>query len=248
MNDRKQRELRFLWLLPMLLMGVALACTHSRGGLLAAAGGGFAWFMIRYGRKRAIAVALAGMCLLPLIAGRQAEIDLSEGTAQSRIQLWSDGLAQIQSPNIAFGIGQGMYQEFAQLVAHNSYVHAYVELGFFGGTLFFGCFFFAALGLYRLDKIGEPLHHAELRRLHPYMAALTAGWGVGLLSLSRCYVAPTYMVVGVVGVYLQMAGLHLRPCRPLIVWNRRHLQKLVVGSGAALVCCMLFVRLFARWS
>ena len=33
----------------------------------------------------------------------------------------------------------------AGLVAHNSFVHAFVELGLFGGTFFFGCFFFTAL-------------------------------------------------------------------------------------------------------
>ena len=35
--------------------------------------------------------------------------------------------------------------DLAGLVAHNSFVHAYVELGFLGGTFFFGCFLFAGL-------------------------------------------------------------------------------------------------------
>ena len=35
-----------------------------------------------------------------------------------------------------FGIGESRFHEEIHKVAHNSYVHAYAEMGFFGGTVF----------------------------------------------------------------------------------------------------------------
>ena len=99
-----------------------------------------ALFYMRFGIAK---TALLGMVFMPLLlvvfAGRMTDISASEGTGQSRIQLWSDGLTYFQQAPL-FGIGMDAYTTISSHVAHNSYIHSYVELGMLGGTLFVGAF------------------------------------------------------------------------------------------------------------
>ncbi|MBL4884041.1 MAG: O-antigen ligase family protein [Planctomycetaceae bacterium] len=147
LTDRSWGSSRMVWLLPFPLLMLAMIDTHSRGGLIAAGAAMMAFFLVRYGRSFAISAAAMGVVAAPLVLGRMGNIDVSSGTGQQRIRLWSEGFTAIQSPRILFGIGEGMYEGLANYVAHNSYVHAFVELGVFGGTMFVGCFFFAAYGI-----------------------------------------------------------------------------------------------------
>lgn len=237
---------RSVWLFPLLWLMTGLFCTRSRGGLLALAGAIFAALVNRYGKKLGIAAAVCGALLLPLVAGRQGDIDLEDGTGQARIQLWREGFEAIKSPDLFFGIGHDMYKDLAGLVAHNSFVHAYVELGLFGGTLFFGCYFFAFWGLYRLSQLPHEQLHSELKRLRPYVAAVLTGWSVGLLSLSRCYVVPTFLVLGLAAAYLDLVGRQMQPARPLVWWDKRHVWRLSTASAGFLASLFVFVILFAN--
>ena len=143
--DKSWGWTRVVWLVPFPILIQALLDTHSRGGLIAAGAAMMAFMVMRYGRSVAIAMMGMGVLAAPLLLGRMANIDVSSGTGQQRIRLWSEGFSAIQSPKILFGIGEGMYEGLANYVAHNSYVHAFVELGLFGGTMFVGCFFFAGI-------------------------------------------------------------------------------------------------------
>ncbi len=69
-----------------------------------------------------------------------------------------------------------------------------------------------------------------------------------MASLSRCYVAPTYMVVGVCAAYLNLVGYHRKTPRPLQTLNWRGVQRWAACSAALLACCFLFVKVFARYS
>jgi hypothetical protein len=247
MADTMFGFLRWLWLMPMGVLMTGLICTRSRGGLLALGAGFLTYILLRFGRGWSVLAGAAGLILLPVIAGRQSEIDIEDGTGQERIQMWAEGLDAIKSPDILFGIGQGLYSDLAGLVAHNSYVHAYVELGFFGGTFFFGCFFFSALALFRVTDPELEFRHKELKRFAPYLAAILAGWGVGLFTLSRCYVVPTYMVIGMASSFIALAGPQLRPACWLVAWNQSHVQKLVVYSAGLLGFLYVFVKVFARF-
>lgn len=247
LNDRAFGFLRGLWLMPMGMLFTGLLFTRSRGGLLSLAAGLLTYVMLRFGRGWSILVGALGVLALPILAGRQSDIDLEDGTGQERIQMWAEGLDAIKSSDIFFGIGQGLYADLAGLVAHNSYVHAFVELGFFGGTFFFGLFFFSGLALYRVTDPQMKLRHPELKRFAPYLAAILAGWGVGLFTLSRCYVVPTYMVFGMVASFLALAGPRLNPGCWLVAWDRPHVQKLLMGSAGLLAFLYVFVKVFARF-
>ena len=250
-NDPVRSPLRFVWILSMIILAVGLIYTRSRGGLLTLGIAGMVFVLPKYGKKAAIACAIVGLAGLTVLAGRQGNIDLNSGTGHDRILLWREGLAAIKSANLFFGIGQGEYSDLAGLAAHNSFVHAFTELGLFGGTLFIGCFFFAGLGLFRLVRFqnacqGRPIfRNRELERYLPYACAILAAWCGGMMSLSRCYVVPTYMIVGVSAAYLNLAGASLARPMPLVYWNKQHLIWLTGVSISMLVAIAIFVRIFA---
>jgi hypothetical protein len=147
-----------------------------------------------------------------------------------------------------FGIGEGKYPDVAGLVAHNSYVHSFVELGFFGGTLFFGCFFLPAYTFFLMKRYRFRIEHPELRRMFPYIAAILAEWCMGMCSLSRCYVAPTYMVAGIAAAFINLVGFYRSHPRPLLRLSPKTMAPWLTCSAALLTGAYLFVRVFARWS
>jgi len=106
-------------------------------------------------------------------------------------------------------------------------------------------FFFSVLGLFRLNTPDWQIRHPKQARFLPYMAAMGAGWTVGLMSLSRCYTVSTLMLLGLDAAYLNLAGWNLRPRRLVIEWDRPHVQKLLVWSGCFFVALNIFVRVFA---
>ncbi|MEQ8852356.1 O-antigen ligase family protein [Gimesia sp.] len=250
-NDPVKSSFRFLWIVSMIILMIGLLDTRSRGGLLTLGIAGMVFVLPKYGKKAAIVCAVVGVAGLTVLAGRQGNIDLNSGTGHDRILLWREGISALKSANLFFGIGQGEYSDMAGLAAHNSYVHAFTELGLFGGTLFIGCFFFAALGLYRLVRFqnasrGKPImRNRELERYLPYACAILAAWCGGMMSLSRCYVVPTYMIVGVSAAYLNLAGASLARPTPIVYWNKQHQLWLIGISVGMLISIAIFVRIFA---
>ena len=247
LTDPRSGWLRLGWLIPMAILLLGMLDTGSRGGLLACGLAGLTLVSVRYGGRVAITAAVTAACLIPFAAGRQADISLEEGgTGQERIQLWRDGLQELKSPALLFGTGQGSYPDIAGLVAHNSFIHAYVELGLFGGTLFFGCFFFAGMQLYRMGRLTEPVLHPELMRLRPFMCALLAGWITSIMSLSRCYVVPTYLILGTVTAHLNLVWIYTESGEPLVIMNRGHAVRLSFASATAFTGLYLFTAIMAR--
>jgi hypothetical protein len=240
------------WIAFFALMGLALLLTQSRGGFLAAVAGGLTLATVRYGRIAAILTAAAALCSAPLLAGRLASMDLGDGTGRARIELWRDGLAEISSPAFVSGIGMNEYVERFGLVAHNSFVHAFVELGWFGGTMFFGGFFFCGLALMRRLRLAACVRagraapqEEESVRMAGYLLALLASWTIGLMSLSRCYVVPTYLVLGLITAYLAMRGAQTGWPRPLVAWDRPHAARLAAASTALLAFFFVVARTVA---
>ncbi len=247
LTDKSKAGVRYLWAIPIFLAGWALILTHSRGGLLGMGVAFTAWLATRYGGKVALGLAVLGAMAVPVALGRQGNIEISGGTGQQRIQLWADGLNQMKTSKALFGIGEGTYADIAGLVAHNSFIHAYVELGFFGGTFFFGCFFLPAWAFFLMKRHGLRIEDPELARLFPFIAAIVAGWSMGICSLSRCYAPPTYMIIGTAAAYLNLVGYYRHRPVPVLVFNHGLARHLAVCSFGFLMCCFVFVRLFVRY-
>ncbi len=237
MGDNRLGMFRLLWLLPMALLGHALHLTFSRGGLLSLFGGLISLFLNRYGRRKTI---LASALILPVLliafGGRQTSMSTSEGTGQKRIKIWNEGFVALQSSPL-FGIGMNHYQEEIGMVAHNSFVHCYVELGFVGGTLFFAMFYLPIRTL-RSRSLNEPGSlGADVTRLRPLIPALLIATAVGMLSSSRSYTAPSYLIFGLSAAYLKIASDRGQALLP------RFNSKLVgqLSYASALTLCMLYI-------
>jgi hypothetical protein len=260
LTDPQRKALRPVWIGLILLFGYALMLTHSRGGLLALMAGLAVLLHMRYGGAKTV---MLGMLLLPALlavfAGRMTSISASEGTGQSRIQLWSDGLVFFQQAPL-FGIGMDGYRLVATHVAHNSYIHCYAELGILGGTLFVGAFYFAVHGLYRLrvqpaavptsteaynnptPAEERPVADPELERLHPYLMAMIVAYAVGIAFLSRSYIVPTYLLLGLAVVYLRLRSSGVAPKWCKLAW-----VQLAGVSVCFLMGAYVFVRMFVNW-
>jgi hypothetical protein len=245
--DRRGSAARFFWVVPLAVFGWAIKLTYSRGGLIALLSGFLVLVHARLGtRKTMLCVAILGPALLLLFGGRQTTIDLSnpEDTSQGRIQLWNDGLSFFRSAPL-FGIGQGHFaEESGGLVAHNSFVHCYAEVGFLGGTLFFGAFY---LALRTIHKLGDKrLEHVDedIAQLRVYMMAIVTCYTTGLMSLSRPYTVPTYMLLALAAAFIRIASYRVPAIR--VRADGKLARSVVLASFGALLMLHVFVRLLFR--
>jgi putative inorganic carbon (HCO3(-)) transporter len=234
-----------LWLAPVGLFGYAMILTKSRGGLLGLIAAAAAYLVAKFGWRKALPFILVGPPLAVLLMGsRQVSADMdAHDTAYERVMLWAEGFAVLtRSPLwMLTGIGAGEYasENEGGRVAHNSFVQAYVELGLFGGTLFLVAFFLAARMLYRLC---QPLRTPLPRRLAvfpPFLLAAVVGYCGGMYSLSRNYIVPTYLCLGLAASYLAMA-LPEPPARYRLsaVWLK---QTVLIGLGG-----FVFLKFFTQ--
>jgi putative inorganic carbon (hco3(-)) transporter len=222
MTDPKRRVAAPFWLGLAGMLGYALLMTKSRGGFLGLLAGLSTLLVARFGVKRAIlpAVALTSAILL-LVGGRQTDLSTDEGTGHQRIEIWEAGLELLrQSP--AFGIGQDNYLERVGIVAHNSFVQGFVELGYLGGTLFVGAYGLAIAALWRLGADRERIEEEEpgLARLRPFLLAILGAEVVGQLSITRTYTLSTYLPLGLATAYLRLVsaipGVRTPRCTPRV--------------------------------
>jgi O-antigen ligase len=229
-----------LWLVALGVFGHALLLTESRGGFIAFIVMVMVLFHARFGTLKSVALACLVLPALALaIGGRQTDLSTSGGTGQQRIRLWSDGLVALQSSPV-FGTGMGTYPEITgRLGAHNSFVETYVELGFFGGSLFVGAVVGALRVCVLLGGRNQRSYHPELKRLRPYLLGIIAGYAAGMLTSSRCYAVPTYLLLGLVDVMARLAGANV--VLPGYRVSSRSVLRLVLLSIAILVTIKFYV-------
>ncbi|HET6575595.1 MAG TPA: O-antigen ligase family protein [Fimbriiglobus sp.] len=234
-----------LWVLPVAAFGYTLTLTQSRGGLLGLLAGLVGILFTRLSRARAVMLAL--VCLPAVVlgaGGRQADISLSRGdTGNQRVMLWAEGLTEMQNrlTYLLTGIGAEEYENEFGYVAHNSYIHAYVELGLFGGTAFLATFVWAGVMLRRVSR-GDSNPGPVLLRAWPFVVAMLCAYAVGIFSLSRNYVIPTYMMLGLVTCYLNMT----RPMPTPNCFTRVWLQRTAGIGLTGFVILRLFTMIAGR--
>ena len=202
---------RLLLLAPMSLLGYALFLTQSRGGAMAAVAAVIVFLTSRFGWRNMVPLAILTLPILAMsFSGRQTQVDLEnpEDTFQTRLDLWNQSLDIFRSAPL-FGIGQGKLSEEIGHVTHNSYLHAYAELGLLGGTAFIGMFYLTMRGVSRAAPSEQ-----SLSRLRPYILAIVASYAVGLLSLSRCYTVPTQLILALGAAFLVLSARRSRSTLP----------------------------------
>ena len=233
------------WLALIGLFGHALMLTKSRGGLIGLLAGIAILFVSRFGLKRAIPFGLIALPVVMVMfgGGRQTDLSTDSGTGQDRIQLWQGGMEMFRASPI-FGIGMDRYVEFMGLVAHNSFIHAYVELGFFGGMFFVGCYYFAFDRLLKLRKIKDQIGDPILRRALPYLIAILGAEAIGMLSISLSYALTTYMLLGTTAAFLRMVDR--QPGIPAYPFDFKAAKRLVVVGVVVFVGFYVFIKFNIR--
>jgi hypothetical protein len=203
--DRASPLLKLSCLAALPVFGYALYLTRSRGGFVGFLVSLAVLFWARYGPRKTILLGgLVFPVILVLFGGRQTSISASEGTGQSRIQLWFEGFALMRGSPI-WGIGTGEFVKNVGRVAHNSFIHAYTELGFLGGTLYFGMFYYVLKTLRQLGRPDTWIPDPEIDRIRPYILAALSGYATTELSLTHCYELSTYVVLGMATACIGLA-------------------------------------------
>jgi O-antigen ligase len=177
--------IRFVALAALTPILLAIYYTNSRGAVLGLAAALLVYFKTRF--RSSVAPVLAGVALVAVVAAapaRASNMSSDEASAQGRIQAWSAGLVMLKSHPI-FGVGYGRFTEFHELVAHNSFVHTFAELGLLGAFCLVGMWasYFRALR-------GTP--PTPMRRA---FVASAAGTLVCAMFLSRQYVVVPYLLL-----------------------------------------------------
>lgn len=225
--------------------GYAFALTNSRGGFLALLAGLMVLGVSRFGLKKALPlVAVALPVMLVLFAGRMTQINLKEDdTAMGRMEIWRDGFMALKASGF-LGIGYGNYGEQIGHVAHNSFVHAFTELGLIGGIVFVGAFYSPLIVLQRkvLRELTGDIQN-PLERWRPGLLAVLCGYAVGLCSLTRTYTVSTYIILGLVSAYCTLLAI----CQPRAVppMTLGYLKRLVLVAIGTLGFFYLAVRVLA---
>lgn len=194
------------WAIPIGFMFYGLTLTHSRGGLMALMVAVFAVMLSRFGWKKMMPLTLIAVPAILALGGRQTSIDTSSGTGQDRIQLWVYGFQGLISNRAPlFGTGVGTYAEFTGgLHAHNSFIQAYVESGYIGGTCFFAMFHYPMISLLKLRKLPAGAISPELARLGDFLIGMLSGTAVSMMSLTRNLSVPIYLFIGLIDSYIQI--------------------------------------------
>jgi putative inorganic carbon (hco3(-)) transporter len=251
LGDRGPLVLRAVWLASLALCVYAVTQTFSRGGFIGLIVGVLVLFRAAFGTRKALLLsAMALPALFVLSAGRQTDISTSEGTGQLRVRFWSQGFTAMQEVPV-FGLGSNRFNDVTsgRQEAHNSFVHAYGDLGLVGGALFAGAFFFALWLPGQLDRyrVGPP--DRGLQRARPYLLAIVAGYAAGMLSSSRVYTPTTYVLIGLMAVWirLSLARDTFSPLLPRFVGSRLAGRLVVVGL-TCLIVLYTFTRFAVRWS
>jgi hypothetical protein len=69
---------------------------------------------------------------------------------------------------------------------------------------------------------------------------------MSIFSLSRCYVVPTYLMVGCCAAYLNLVWIHTPSGEPLVIWNRVHAMRLSIASATAFCGLYVFTAIMSR--
>lgn len=237
-TDRVGGKRRLLMLVPITFLGFALYLTHSRSGFLSGVAAVFTFLVARLGWRRALPTALLLVPALVLVMSRRQTsvgLDDPDDTFQTRLGLWSDALEVFRSAPIT-GIGQGKLVDVIGQVAHNSFLHAFAELGVLGGSVFLGMFYVPARALWRTS-----CHDRRLECLRAGVLAILVAYGVGLLSLSRCYTVPTQFILGISMAYILLVAR--AGGTPAPRWGWPVVGRIAGVSAAFLLVTYLFVRL-----
>ncbi len=238
---------RFVWLAPLVPFLIAFIETKSRGGFIGLMVAANVALVSQLGIRKCIPIWLMGLPLvLVVFGGRMTRIDVEGGTGQHRVQLWRESLALLRHYPL-LGVGQGLLASRVGLGAHNSYVHSFAELGILGGTVFISLVYMSIAQLHQLRHEVHQIADPGMRRLRLYLLAILCGYCAGMLSLSRMYIVPTYLLFGLTAAYIRQARAVGWNVLPQWRFTPYLMMRLAAVGMLALVALEIGSRALVRW-
>jgi O-antigen ligase len=207
--ERRRRSwLRKLLLgVTIVLVGLCIVYTQSRGGQLVFVAALGAYFVKRYGVRGMLLGAVVALPML-MLGGREGEE--AAGSSQERLECWYEGMSMWREKPF-MGVGTGRFTDHHFLTAHNSYVLAPAETGIIGMFLWSMVLYMSvkstvkALG--RLSKSDDPAS-APARTWAMAILASQIGLLVGIFFLSFCYHQVLWIWIGVAAAFYQAMKTH----------------------------------------
>jgi O-antigen ligase len=177
------------------LISLALYYTNSRGSILAALVSIVSYFVFRYRSTKGVIIGIF-FALLLFVAGpsRMGGISASEDSAHGRVEAWYAAYQMLKSSPL-FGVGQGMFTDYNELTAHNSFILVMAELGIVG------LFFFTGLLYYTYNWLWNTLFKRKLAFSEDDNGFISAVYAclTGVLAsiffISRSYVLIPYLAI-----------------------------------------------------
>jgi len=223
------------------LILLAAWCTNSRSGILAIIVAGLMFFRRRYRGATWVLLAVIFIIVMAAFLPSRFTGGLLDKSSYERIIYWGFG-NQMFKANPIFGVGYAMFASHAGWhAAHNSFVQCYAELGFFGYFFWIALLYSVLYGLWTLKDRGECLGEKQNLVLDDAILASIAGYLTAGLLLSRAYILPLYILIGL-GVkmrYLSTKGKYMVGDLLPAGFNRRIIY-ICVGSIAAIYVATKF--------
>lgn len=175
---------KLFWLGAAVLILDTLKLANSRGAILSVAAMMFHHGILRYGVIRSLLVGPVALAPV-LIFGpsRVNEISDDEESAEGRIEAWHEGFQMLMQHPL-FGVGKGMFTEYNNLTAHNSYVLAIAELGLIGFFVWFSSIVLSWMMMALVNKAGPSGALSAEPVVEPAPAPMAAS-GSGALTAPR---------------------------------------------------------------
>jgi O-antigen ligase len=179
---------------------------------LAALAAVISYYIVKYRSiYSAIAIGLFAVLLVFLGPSRLSTISVEEASAFGRIDSWYAGVQMFFGAPL-FGVGKGLYTDFNELTAHNSFVLVLAELGLFGLFFFVGLFWVLFKWVKRyIDDTRDAPDKSENAELIYVSSASLIGVATAMLFLSRAYTMTPYIVIGLLHQALFIGTKRARP-------------------------------------
>jgi putative inorganic carbon (hco3(-)) transporter len=183
--------------------------TNSRGAVVALAGMMVLASVVKFRSfKSLLLLPIIGAFLLAVAPSRVAELDGKDGSASERVDAWYAGYQMFQKSPI-FGVGQNRFPDNHTITAHNSFIQAMSELGFFGHFFWVSLLTVTFIMLYRVYKlhrsiilkrpegINRELFDQSITNMYTAMYSLI-GTLIASMFLSRAYALMLYILIALI--------------------------------------------------
>ena len=227
-------------------MVYVLYYTQSRGGVI-----GFCAMFIAYfwtTTKNLMIRVFLLITLLSVIAflgPERARGAYVEGSASGRIMAWGYGIQMLKEDPL-FGFGYQRWPEFSGgIVAHNSLVNCFAELGLVGYICWFSLCLLIVKSVLRVARAKGQVD-LRTRRVANGLFAAQVGYLTAAFFLTRTYNPVLYFLLGMgVGLTLWVES-QLPPNSPLVHISTRDVRQSAIYAVASIPAIWLIIR--AYWA